>query len=80
MGISVIERLINCLLHTGHLGVAVPEKFRQIALGFEAIEFGIVGHVDPIDGADILAPSQNLPYKALNLGQVDTAVGLLKTR
>ena len=78
MSISIIQRLINCLLHAGHLSLAVPEKARQIGLGTEAIELSIVGHIDPVDCTYILAPTENLTHEAFNLSKVDAAVSLCK--
>ncbi len=49
-----------------HICLARPVEIRQGAIRTEVIGLSIGRHVRPVDTADVLAPAQNLPDKALD--------------
>ena len=49
-----------------HVRLAVIEEGGEGSFGFETIDFGVLGHLQPVDPVDEFAPSDDLPDESLH--------------
>ncbi|MNV73106.1 hypothetical protein D3C71_1662370 [compost metagenome] len=63
----MLEGLANGVAHARHSGFTAPEEAGQGAVGTQEIDAAIGGHLLPVEGADKLAPAEDLANEALHL-------------
>ena len=67
MGVRLLQRLVDGMLHAPHFSVAGPEITRKRSLRPQNIEGFISRHVCPIDTSHELPPSRDLANEPLDL-------------
>ena len=80
MGVGIIQGIADRVVEAVHFRVASPVPFGQFSVVAKEIFLRVLGHVRPVHPAHVFAPADDLPYKALNLRNVNFVLMLLPVR
>ena len=58
--VGVLDQLTDRLVDAVHLGLGRPHESRHRQLGAQRVHVSVVGHLQPIDAADVFTPAEDL--------------------
>lgn len=61
-----LNHLTNTCFHASHVSVSGPIEVRQLALLIKSIAIRVLRALKPVNTADELAPTNDLPYERLH--------------